>query len=77
MNKVDDTKKDKLINIRINADDYNLFKCLCASVGSTPSEMIRVYIKTTLTPLKLKLNSGELKLDDVLKLGDLVDDENK
>lgn len=57
-------KKDKTMQIRISNDDYKLFKIASYTIGQKPSQMVRMFIDTTVNALRLKVNRGELKIED-------------
>lgn len=63
-------KKNKMMQVRINDEDYRLFRLACVCVGQTPSETIRMFINTTISALKIKVNKGEINLEDLQTLLD-------
>lgn len=58
------TKKDKRIEIRISEEDLKLLKIASYCIGQTPSQTIRMFVDSTINGLKIKLQKGELKLED-------------
>lgn len=56
--------KTKRLEIRLTEEDHKLLKICAYTIGQTPSSMIRMFIDTTLNSLKLKINKGEIKLED-------------
>lgn len=56
--------KDKRLVIRIADTDLRYLKVAAASVGQTPSKLVRMFIDTTVNAVKLKIRQGELKLED-------------
>lgn len=59
-----ETQKTKKIEVRINEDDLKLFKICAYSVGQTSSQLVRMFIDSTINALKLKVAQGEIKLED-------------
>ena len=57
-------KKDKTMQIRINNEDYEYFKIASYSIGQSPSQMVRMFIDTTINALKLKEKRGEINLEE-------------
>ena len=57
-------KKDKRLEIRITEDDYKYLKIASFTIGQTPSEMLRMFITTTVNSLKIKVNQGAIKIED-------------
>lgn len=57
-------KKDKRLEIRISEEDYKYLKIASFTIGQTPSEMIRMFITTTVNSLKIKVNQGAIKIED-------------
>ena len=58
------TKKDKRIQIRISEEDLKLLKIASYCIGQTPTQTIRMFIDSTINGLKIKIQKGELKLED-------------
>lgn len=59
---------DFKLNIRLTKNDYDLLRYSAKSVGLTVSKLLRMYIDSTITPIKAKLRSGELKHEDIESL---------
>lgn len=56
--------KNKTMQIRINNEDYEYFKIASLAIGQSPSQMVRMFIETTINSLKLKEKRGEINLED-------------
>lgn len=56
--------KTARLEIRLTKDDLNLLKIASFTIGQTPSALVRMFIDTTINTLKLKIQKGELKLED-------------
>lgn len=56
--------KDKRLEIRISESDLKYLKIAAYLIGQTPSSMLRMFIDSTVNALKLKVNKGEIKLED-------------
>lgn len=72
--------KTKKVEVRVTEDDYKLLKISAYAIGQTPSSMVRMFIKSTLNALRLKIDSGEINiedyktiLDDQLQLSQLLE----
>lgn len=57
-------KKNKVMQIRLTQDDYELFQIASYTIGQTPSQMVRMFVDTTVNALKVKQQKGELKIED-------------
>ena len=56
--------KNKRLDIRISEDDLKLLKIATYCIGQTPSQMVRMFIDSTINGLKIKVRQGEIKLED-------------
>lgn len=56
--------KTQRLEIRIAEDDLKLFRVACYMVGQKPSQMLRMFVDTTVNALKVKVKRGEVKLED-------------
>lgn len=56
--------KDKRLEIRISEEDLKLLKVASYCIGQTPSQMVRMFIDSTINGLKIKIKQGEIKLED-------------
>ena len=56
--------KNKRLEIRISEDDLKLLKIASYCIGQTPSQMVRMFIDSTINGLKIKVRQGEIKLED-------------
>lgn len=56
--------KDKRLEIRISEEDLKLLKIAAYCVGQKPSQMVRMFIDTTINALKIKIKKGEMKVED-------------
>ncbi len=56
--------KNKRLEIRVTEEELKLLKIAAFTIGQTPSKMLRMFIDTTINALKLKVQKGELKLED-------------
>lgn len=61
-------EKTKTLQVRVSDDDLTLFKIAAYSIGQTPSQLVRMFIDTTTNALKLKIQKGEINLEDYKKL---------
>lgn len=57
-------KKDKVMQIRLTQADYELFQIASFTIGQTPSQMVRMFVDTTVNALKVKQQKGEIKIED-------------
>lgn len=58
------TNKNKRLEIRISDEDLKLLKVASYCIGQKPSQMVRMFIDTTINSLKLKIKQGEINLED-------------
>lgn len=56
--------KNKRFEFRISEKDLRYFRVAAASVGQTPSQLVRMFVDSTVNAVKLKISQGELKLED-------------
>lgn len=56
--------KTKRIEVRLTESEYKLFKLSAYSIGSTPSELVRMFINSTINQIKIKVQLGEINLED-------------
>ena len=61
--KVSDNKTKRL-EIRLTEEDHKLLKICAYTIGQTPSSMIRMFIDTTLNAMRVKIKTGEFKIED-------------
>ncbi len=57
-------KKNKTMQIRLNQEDFELFQIASYSIGQTPSQLVRMFVDTTINTLKVKAQKGELNIED-------------
>ena len=57
-------KKNKVMQIRLTQADYELFQIASYTIGQTPSQMVRMFVDTTVNALKVKQQKGELNIED-------------
>ena len=63
-------KKTSRLELRLPADDLELFKIAAYSIGSTPSQLLRMYVNSTVIALKAKQKAGEIKIENIKALFD-------
>lgn len=56
--------KTKRIEVRLTENEYKLFKLSAYAIGSTPSELVRMFINSTINQIKIKIQLGEISLED-------------
>ena len=56
--------KDKRLEIRISEEDLKMLKVAAYCVGQKPSQLIRMFIDTTINAFKIKVKKGEINLED-------------
>lgn len=56
--------KTKRLEIRLTEEDLKLLKVASYFIGQTPSQMVRMFIDSTINGLKIKVKQGEIKLED-------------
>ncbi len=60
---IKETKKARL-EIRLTEEELKLLKIAGKCIGQTPSQLVRMFVDSTLTALKLKIQKGEINLAD-------------
>lgn len=61
-------KKTKLLQVRVNEEDYKLFQASAYLVGMNTSSLIRVFFDSTVRTIKLKLKQGDITYEDIENL---------
>lgn len=56
--------KTKRLEVRLTEEEYRLLRVSAYAVGQTPSSLVRMFIQTTINQLKLKVQKGEINLED-------------
>ena len=56
--------KNSQLHIRINEEDLMYLKIASYCIGQTPSQMVRMFVDTTVNSLKLKVKNGEINIED-------------
>lgn len=56
--------KTKRIELRVTEEELFLLKVSSYSIGQTPSSMLRMFIDSTINALRIKINLGEIKIED-------------
>lgn len=57
-------KKNKTMVVRLTQEDFQLFQIAAYTIGQTPSQMVRMFVDTTVNALKIKAKKGELNIED-------------
>lgn len=61
-------KKSKSITIRLTQDDYNYLKAVAKLAGQNVSGYIRMLANMSITAIKTKIKTGEIKDADIKAL---------
>ncbi len=56
--------KTKRIEVRLTEEELFLLKVSAYSIGQTPSSMVRMFIDSTINALRIKINLGEINLEN-------------
>ena len=56
--------KTKRLEVRLTQEEMKLLKIAAISIGQTPSELVRMFISSTIVGLKMKVQQGEIRLED-------------
>ena len=56
--------KTKRLEVRLTEEEMKLLKIASISIGQTPSELVRMFISSTIVGLKMKVQQGEIRLED-------------
>lgn len=63
--------KNKKLEVRLTQGDYDIFKAGCYLLGITTTEMLRMFVISTVNSIKLKIEKGEIKREDIQTLLDI------
>lgn len=58
------TNKNKRLEVRISEEDLKFLKVASFLIGLKPSQLIRIFVDTTINSLKIKVKKGEINLED-------------
>lgn len=56
--------RNKRLEIRISEEDLKLFKVAAYCVGLKSSQLIRMFVDSTINAFKIKIKNGEINLAD-------------
>ena len=59
------TNKNKRLEVRIAEDDLKYLKVASHLMGLKPSQLVRIFIDTTINALKIKIKRGEISIEDI------------
>lgn len=59
------TNKNKRLEIRIAEEDLKYLKVASHLMGLKPSQLVRIFIDTTINALKIKIKRGEINIEDI------------
>lgn len=59
------TKKEKIVSVRMSEDDFELLQYASYNLGLTPSKYIRMLADTTINPIKIKIKQGAISYEDI------------
>ena len=62
------SKKTKSITVRLGEEDYKYLKALARMAGQNVSGYIRMLSNMSITALKIKMQTGEIKREDIQTL---------
>lgn len=58
-------KKDKVISVRINAEDYEYLNAVAFMAGMSVSRYIRVLVDGSINASKIAVQGGKISLEDI------------
>ena len=58
-------KKEKIVSIRMNEEDFKYLKVAAFTIGMTPSRMLRMLADSSINGIKIKVKQGQLKIEDI------------
>ena len=59
------TNKNKRLEIRIAEEDLKYLKVASHLMGLKPSQLVRIFVDTTVNALKIKIRKGEINFEDI------------
>ena len=63
-------KKDKVISVRINAEDYEYLNAVAFMAGMSVSRYIRVLVDGSINASKIAVQGGKISLEDIKAVRD-------
>lgn len=57
--------KQSRLEIRLSEEDKELLQVAAYCIGMTPSQMVRMFIDSTINGLRIKAQKGEIPLEDI------------
>ena len=60
-----DKKKEKIVSLRMNEEDYKYLKVAAFTIGMTPSRMLRMLADSSINGIKIKVKQGQIKIEDI------------
>ena len=58
-------KKEKIVSIRMNEEDFKYLKVAAFTIGMTPSRMLRMLADSSINGIKIKVKQGQIKIEDI------------
>ena len=58
-------KKEKIVSIRMNEEDFKYLKVAAFTIGMTPSRMLRMLADSSINGIKIKAKQGQIKIEDI------------
>lgn len=60
--------KDKIIAVRVPAEDYDLFKYTAKNVGVSVSKLLYMYFNATVIGIKDQIDKGVISYEDIERI---------
>lgn len=57
-------KKDKVVTLRMNTEDYKLLKIAAYTIGLTPSKLMRMLANGCINAVRIQIQKGQIDIED-------------
>ena len=57
-------KKDKVVSLRMNIEDYKLFKIAAYTIGLNPSKLMRMLANSCINAIRIQIQKGQIDIED-------------
>ena len=61
-------KKEKIVSVRMNEEDFKYLKVAAFTIGMTPSRMLRMLADSSINGIKIKVKQGQIKIEDIERI---------
>lgn len=58
-------KKEKIVSVRMNEEDFKYLKVAAFTIGMTPSRLLRMLADSSINGIKIKVKQGQINIEDI------------